>query len=402
MKKHSDLLQLVALLRRSVPNTARFNLFLALRGAGDEVRLHSRFIGALLDPAYHVLGYELLIDFLREIEVPITGPESFSLLGLKVQVEHMGIDLLITNADRQAVLIENKIFAGDQEKQLRRYYDELLARNFGPIFVRYLTLDGHEASEDSLSGLNKELQDKGYQCISYAKHIRGWLESGERMATRDIPVRESISQYLAVINSLTGSDQEETYMNGLVETLLIGENMRLARDVRAAYMHGLVELQDRLWTDIEAALKDVDSEITEYPGNYSLNVLVERKSTIENFYRSGARNNKYYGLYFSPPDFPLVSIGIEIEASLYSVVICDAAQHPVGYRQAKKILADADIHGGHTVNAPFWRWCPGQYNLQDPDEMTLAMLCDEKKRREFARTCAEDVIELWRLFVNIK
>jgi hypothetical protein len=402
MQKHTDLLRLVALLRRSVPNTSRFNLFLALRGAGDEVRLHSRFIGALLDPENHVLGRELLIDFLREIEVPIAGPESFSLLGLKVQVEHMGIDLLITNADRQAVLIENKIFAGDQEKQLRRYHDELLARKFSPIFVRYLTIDGHAPAEDSLSGLDKELPENGYQCISYAKHIRGWLESGERMATRDIPVRESISQYLAVINSLTGSDQEETYMNGLVETLLIGENMRLARDVRAAYMHGLAELQDRLWTDIEAALKDIDAQILECPTTDSLNVLTERKSLIENFYRPGARNNKYYGLYFSPPEFPLVSIGIEIESSLYSAVICDGVQQPVGYKQAKKMLADADIHGGHSANIPFWRWCSGQYNLQDPDETTLAMLCDEKKRREFARTCAEDVIELWRLFVNNK
>lgn len=397
MHPYINLLKLVELLRRSVPKTPRFNLFLALRGASDEVRLHSRFIGALLDPAHHALGEELLIEFLKEIKIPLTGHGCFSLRGLQVQVEYMQIDLLITNADHQAIIIENKIFAGDQEKQLRGYHDAILSRKYSPIFVRYLTIDAHLPSGKSLVGLDKELPEGAFLCISYAAHIRQWLENAERLATRDIPVRESISQYLAVINSLTGSDQEEIYMNGIVETLLIGENILLARDVRAAYLKALAKLQERLWLDIEEELIKSDAAISECWASYSLNMQSERNMTIDNFYRPGARDRKYYGLYFTPPGFKDIVIGIVIESKLYLAIICDSQQREA-IESVKKVLAKAKLQGSQTPTAPFWRWSPGQHNLQEPTEATLAMLCDEERRRAFACACAQDAIELWNLF----
>src|SRR5206468_335947 len=144
-------------LRRATPRTKPFNMLRVLRGDSDEVRLHSRFIAALVDPALHVLGHALLLEFLNALEVPTGGYGAFSLSGLAVHVEHAGIDILITNDQRQAVLIENKVYAGDQDRQLRRYHDYLRDQGYGAVFVRYLSIDGHSPSQQSLAGLDSEL-----------------------------------------------------------------------------------------------------------------------------------------------------------------------------------------------------------------------------------------------------
>ena len=85
-----------------------FNIFTILRYGRDEVNLHSQFIGHLLNPdESHKKGNEFLAAFLK-----ICGINDFSTEKVKVTKEEGKIDLLIKN-DSQAIIIENKINAGD-------------------------------------------------------------------------------------------------------------------------------------------------------------------------------------------------------------------------------------------------------------------------------------------------
>jgi hypothetical protein len=59
-----------------------------------------------------------------------------------------------------SISIENKIDVGDQPQQLLRYYNH----NKGKNTVYYLTLTGHQASEESCCVLKAE---EDYYCISY-------------------------------------------------------------------------------------------------------------------------------------------------------------------------------------------------------------------------------------------
>lgn len=90
-----------------------FNVFTALRSPSDEVNLHSRFLHALLD--HRKPGNEQrranLADFTKEFWPHKPG---FVPDGAKVERERHNIDILITNDSRQALAIENKIYADDQ------------------------------------------------------------------------------------------------------------------------------------------------------------------------------------------------------------------------------------------------------------------------------------------------
>jgi hypothetical protein len=98
----------------------RFNIFTILRQEDDEVHLHSRFLAELLDPhGDHCQDCDLLEAFLHQV-----GVGRFQLKNVSVRREYRDIDILVTN-DKQAIIIENKIYAQDQERQLERYYNAI-------------------------------------------------------------------------------------------------------------------------------------------------------------------------------------------------------------------------------------------------------------------------------------
>ncbi|MEI0490180.1 PD-(D/E)XK nuclease family protein [Brachyspira pulli] len=77
------------------------------------------------------------------------------------------LDLFIKNASFQ-LIIENKINADEQEAQLERYYKEL-SKNQENTFIIYLTIDGKEPSEKSLSPCMKDklLKENRLICLSH-------------------------------------------------------------------------------------------------------------------------------------------------------------------------------------------------------------------------------------------
>ncbi|WP_404840898.1 PD-(D/E)XK nuclease family protein [Alkalilimnicola ehrlichii] len=82
---------------------------------------------------------------------------------------------MITNGDRQAVIIENKIYADDQESQLRRYHDALKQKGYSPIYIRYLTLDGSAPSEESLAGWMLSWMSRCWRIsATVATYCAGW------------------------------------------------------------------------------------------------------------------------------------------------------------------------------------------------------------------------------------
>lgn len=99
--------------------------------------------------------------------------------------------------------IENKINATDRPKQLLRY------KNFikgNPHTLLYLTLDGHEPSEDSSCSLQSKTD---YQCVSYVVEIHKWLKEILLLSINRPLVRDTIQQYLKVIRKLTNQDMKE-------------------------------------------------------------------------------------------------------------------------------------------------------------------------------------------------
>src|SRR5690554_2304270 len=142
-----------------------FNIFSLLQVETDEVRTHSRFIAELLNPnGTHNQGDVFLKKFLQSFP----QIEDFDTENTRVFVEYYvgkvekekggQIDILLKDTSGNVIMIENKIYAGEQADQLLRYKN---AFPNGKLF--FLTLKGNESNNI------KKFED--YIPISYENDI---------------------------------------------------------------------------------------------------------------------------------------------------------------------------------------------------------------------------------------
>ena len=194
---------------KSNHGTNDFNVFSVLGLETKEVILHSKLLAELLNPnGSHGMGSYFLSSFLeklnKELEIKFSLDE-LDKTTIEIEKDTNGkgrIDIFIETPN-DVIIIENKIYAGDQEKQLKRY-NEFLSENFGEKtkHILYLTLYGTEPSEYSTEKI-KDNSEKFWKCISYSETIKEWLIQCLKNNNISDKVKIVIEQYLDVINILT-------------------------------------------------------------------------------------------------------------------------------------------------------------------------------------------------------
>lgn len=221
-QKLQKLLEEVGKIRQKHEEMARlhgegFNIFDIFRT--DENK-HSDFIAELLNVnGSHGQGgkfLELFLDMLVRYEI-IDNKLAYQNAEVSREVQlttESRLDIKIKGKQGGTIYIENKIWSGEQNKQLNRYYE---VGKQEPYFkLLYLTPEGRE----SMSA------DKAvYSCISYKEHIIEWLEACHQ-ATADLPIlRETIKQYIIHLKHLTGQAQNNEMEQELSKVILgnIGE-----------------------------------------------------------------------------------------------------------------------------------------------------------------------------------
>ncbi len=191
-----------------------FNIFLALGHAYREVSTHSALLAYLLDPfAGHAQGVLFLHKFLdivrraaesQGIQLPVPSPKDGSRWRCRKEVllprDYGQADILLRGPDFMFVL-ENKIFAGDQGSQLRRYWDYLQteAQDCPSRIVVYLTPDGRVPTAQSLGG-NQDLA-KALVRLSYREDVYELIHSTVN-SIEAISVAETLRQYAALVRRL--------------------------------------------------------------------------------------------------------------------------------------------------------------------------------------------------------
>ena len=191
---------------KSNHGTNDFNVFSVLGLETKEVILHSKLLAELLNPnGSHGMGSYFLSSFLEKLNEELEIKFSLDELDkttIEIEKDTNGkgrIDIFIETPN-DVIIIENKIYAGDQEKQLKRY-NEFLSENFGEKtkHILYLTLYGTEPSEYSTG----KIKDNFWKCISYDKTITEWLEQCRNNNNISDKIKIVIDQYLEVIDILT-------------------------------------------------------------------------------------------------------------------------------------------------------------------------------------------------------
>ena len=222
----------------------KYNIFSVLGLETSEVRTHSAFLASLLNPnGNHGVGNAFLDAFVREMNLEDLQLDTTN---SQVKVEHVTsdgrIDILIFDHNKKAIIIENKIYAGDQPEQLKRYDDYAKQQFTNGYRLLYLTLDGHKPSKDS----TKDLNDYQYFRLAYDKNVNisdedssnsdnvisrdvlHWLEECVKIAYNKPLVRETIIQYQSLIKSLTGMNSENETKQEIIKLFATKENYETA------------------------------------------------------------------------------------------------------------------------------------------------------------------------------
>ena len=232
-----------------------FNVFSALNMCSDEVRLHSRLLATLLNPkANHGLENEFLKLFLIALGLPedyITYCKEQIVerpIGEVTETTGGRIDIILEDRGH-AVIIENKIYAGDQPNQLLRYHNYGV-KTFGENNFKlvYLTLYGSDPSPYSLGG-----EDFEFIKLSYAQDILKLLE-GFVPTQPQKPVHSTIEDYITIIKQLTHQDMDTKYQQSIIEEAIKSDNI----DVTSELLLLQKQIGDKLRRDyIIKPLKDL-------------------------------------------------------------------------------------------------------------------------------------------------
>ena len=231
----TNLLNNVSLISKKYEDLAEytgenFNVFNILGIYSSELS-HSSFIANLLNvkgkhgqkDVFLELFIEEFNEMFEENSLQRNIIKNFNLISSKSVVEHYAgkvnyengeggfIDILINDGEKK-IIIENKIWAVDQPKQLLRYNQ--FDKN-APII--YLTLNGKLPSENSKGEL--EL-GKEFICLSYETNIVNWIEKCiKEMANKPI-IRETLNQYLILVKQITDQSNNQNMTNELINQII--------------------------------------------------------------------------------------------------------------------------------------------------------------------------------------
>jgi len=281
-KNHVSLLEQISITQRKYEEIAKvtgenFNVFNLLGLSTKEVRLHSKLIAELLNPdGTHGLKDVFLKLFLEALINKSTTEKdkdfliSFNTENVKVQIEKWTgyidknydsggyIDIVIESKQHggKSIIIENKIHAGDQRGQLRRYYKF----NKNSLLV-YLTLEGKGA--DIFSTKNNEYPNELISplSISYRGDILEWLNHCKKEAVNYPLVRETITQYTYLIKHLTHQTMNENMKNELVKIIINNPDLiKSASEINSVWEECKFQIIDNLIESIEEIAKEIGLE----------------------------------------------------------------------------------------------------------------------------------------------
>lgn len=292
-----------------------FNLFKILGLVSDEVKVHSAFIAELLNPkgshGQDDIFLKLFLNHfcIKEFDTASAKIEVEKSIGMKTDTTGGRLDIYVSDQKGHDFIIENKIYAGDQQNQLIRY------ANFSNQKIFYLTLDGHEPNILSCGNLSSE---EDFFCISYQEDILKWLELCRKEASTLPLLREGISHYINLIKYLTNQSNSKVMNEEILNVLIESpDTLRDAHEIVNVYKKAKQKIQWTFWKSLRESLENKGLIICE--NNWTVTAEFVWK------YYNEKRNNQYYGLcveIFKTNDIAIYW-GCQIEHNIYTGFIVE-------------------------------------------------------------------------------
>lgn len=279
-----------------------FNIFSILRLERNEFKTHSNFIFELLNhQGSHNQGNLFLKLFLEQV---LQLSDYGNIEKVKAHQEyltkkHRKIDFVI-ETEKYQIGIEMKIDAKDQDMQLADYMIELKrAKKIEKLY--YLTLNGKEASEDSIGD-----NEINYTLLSFEDDIYNWIITCIEKSASTPLLREGLTHYKNLIATITNkiSQPMEKEMEQLIKT---PKEIEAAQIILNEYPKIWAKKEMQFWNELWNVL---DEKLTSlYIKNKFqlidfLNIWIDENgeefdenNIIKNIIKKREKKNKYVGFY---------------------------------------------------------------------------------------------------------
>ncbi|OIN27383.1 PD-(D/E)XK nuclease family protein [Vibrio barjaei] len=361
------------LLRDTYEEPPQYNLFSVLRSESDEVRLHSRFLVDVLSPSgCHNQGELFLTSFLKRQGLEVSG-------NIEVLCEYKSIDILI-RSENTAVIIENKIYAGDQDKQLQRYYQTMHDEGYKDIHLFYLTLDGKEPSPESIGTLDKKITN-----ISYRSDIHDWIDRCTELSARNAPLREAFIQYLDLINHLTNRVENMEHIERLKKLLLEGDNLESVSELNQAYEEIVVDAQLSMW-------EMLGKKMTEQLGELSSDSIAHEHDPRETVrkYVQARRNSKWIIQEFELRDYPSFYLYVEQDHHLYFGLYQNKDSKQAKQTKLPELEHDYEVENGTTL----FKYPKKKINFRNLSTNDVKSLLNPEFLNDFTQEIVDELVAL--------
>lgn len=279
---------------------------------GNEEMMHSSVIASLLDTrgshGQKCRFLELFLGCLPERfkSFVASGARTACERNIGQKTEDSGgrVDICIENS-RQMIVIENKIFAGDQEHQILRYVESLrgmLRNRDGVKFpVLYLTPDGHSPSDDSTQTDKMQCKcGEDYVCISYRDVIVPWLDKCINEMKDKPHLQEHLATYRDIIKKkVLGMDKKKDIINIIEST---EENIKAAREISGQLDEIKIDAVTTFWRVIKESIKKelekdgLCPEFCHFDANMKLMTVRDIEVLVRKYVYRPNEDNRYFGI----------------------------------------------------------------------------------------------------------
>lgn len=381
-----------------------YNLFRVIGLTSDEVKIHSAFLANILNPqANHGQKNVFLSLFTQEFNVTDFDCDSAKVtvekyIGEKTEIDGGRIDIDIVDKNGYHIIIENKIYAKDQDNQLIRYsrYGKHRCRKH---ILFYLTLNGDMPDEDiSCKNENHSMalqEGEDFHLLSYNTDIIRWLElCREKSVTKPL-LRESISHYINLIKYLTNQSINQNMNQEIIKEFLRPENVGNLANIKECLLLTQIELQTQFWSLLIDRLKSEGFEVSENSYN---------KQNIEDYYMK-SQNNKYYGIEikFASRDNTSFRYGIRIDHHIYGGFTIREGENKENcvnnkseYKEYVEIVKNIDTNYQNSEWWLGWKTLTPRLNFKNIDEETSSNLAKLNETVNSMVNCIQEEINIFK------
>lgn len=354
---------------------------------GNEEMMHSSVIASLLDTrgshGQKCRFLELFLGCLPEqfkSFVP-SGARTACERDIGQNTEDSGgrVDICIENSSGQMIVIENKIFAGDQEHQILRYVKFLRGRPLnrdGVVFpVLYLTPDGHSPSDDSTQTDGMRCRcGEDYVCISYKDVIVPWLDKCINEMEDKPHLKEHLTTYRDIIRKkVLGMDRNKDIINIIEST---EENIKAAREISGQLDEIKIDAVTTFWRTIKKKLEEdgLRPEFCHFDANMKLMTVRDIEVLVRKYVDRPNEDNRYFGISVKLQNDGHVCL--LVEENIYFAIAPKLVDLPA--------LKDrkTELKNWKTDSERFAAWKYPEYgktSLLSPDDDIWGLACSKNK-----------------------